>query len=486
MNRKKAQAAQKAMNLAEDYHSWYAAAVEYDLATGKEEWKKEDESPSYHYELIRKRLNELKQADKTNDIKEAVYSLKQGLVHDFGNITNPALYFHTATGTKHLITDYVHEVAIWLRYLCDTPFEDFPHAEKLIFFQHASQSYGRSALLLSGGGPFGIFHLGTIKTLLEHRLLPHVVSGSSIGSVIASILGTQTTQELSVLFEQPTRLFERNIMKPPKKTDFMRQKGFMDFDSLITYVVENVGLITFEEAYKKTNRVLNISMSPAYENQHPYLTNYLTTPHVTIRSAVQASCSVPGMYKPATLSAKNSKGKIVPYMESLKWVDGSMANDLPMSQLSEMFNINHHIVSLVNPLIFPFASTQDQKVMGMLRRLGRSEFRHRLHQILEIAISYQNQKKRAVNVLQARGNTEVSLLRLINGMLDQQYRGDITIFPPRNLKKFYEILQLPIPENYKRGILEGERATWKKVEMIRNQVLISQTLDDCLHQLQSQ
>ena len=33
-------------------------------------------------------------------------------------------------------------------------------------------------------------------------------------------------------------------------------------------------------------------------------------------------------------------------------------------------------------------------------------------------------------------------------------------------------------------MLEGERATWPRIEMIRNQTLISQTLDQCVRTLE--
>ena len=50
------------------------------------------------------------------------------------------------------------------------------------------QVYGRSALLLSGGGGLGIYHLGVIKALFEADLLPRIVSGSSAGAICGAIL----------------------------------------------------------------------------------------------------------------------------------------------------------------------------------------------------------------------------------------------------------------------------------------------------------
>jgi NTE family protein len=41
-------------------------------------------------------------------------------------------------------------------------------------------------------------------------------------------------------------------------------------------------------------------------------------------------------------------------------------------------------------------------------------------------------------------------------------------------------------ESVQRFIREGERATWKRIEMVRNQLLIAQTLDRCQRRLEPQ
>jgi predicted acylesterase/phospholipase RssA len=66
-----------------------------------------------------------------------------------------------------------------------------PLAEKLEFFRRASHCFGRTALMLSGAGALGPFHVGVIKALLEQDLLPNVISGSSAGSLVAAIVGTR-------------------------------------------------------------------------------------------------------------------------------------------------------------------------------------------------------------------------------------------------------------------------------------------------------
>ena len=88
----------------------------------------------------------------------------------------------------------------------------------------------------------------------------------------------------------------------------------------------------------------------------PRLLNYLTAPNVLIWSAIAASCSVPFMFSSYEILAKDPKtGCAKPwnaYPE--RWIDGSVDNDLPMAKLSELFNVNHFVVSQVNPHIVPF------------------------------------------------------------------------------------------------------------------------------------
>ena len=52
----------------------------------------------------------------------------------------------------------------------------------------------------------------------------------------------------------------------------------------------------FLEAYQHTNRILNISVSPADSHQFPRLLNYLTAPNVLIRWAALASSAIPGLF----------------------------------------------------------------------------------------------------------------------------------------------------------------------------------------------
>ena len=84
-------------------------------------------------------------------------------------------------------------------------------------------------------------------------------------------------------------------------------------------------------------------VTPINSSDPPRLLNYLTAPHVLVWSAVVASSSLPGVFESNRLMVKDADGTV--RYESAEWnCDGSMEQDLPMQQLSEMFNVNHFIV----------------------------------------------------------------------------------------------------------------------------------------------
>ena len=49
--------------------------------------------------------------------------------------------------------------------------------------------------------------------------------------------------------------------------------------------------------------------------------------------------------------AKNTRGERLPYVASRKWVDGSIADDLPAKRLARLYGVNHFITSQTNPVV---------------------------------------------------------------------------------------------------------------------------------------
>ncbi|MBF0236776.1 MAG: DUF3336 domain-containing protein [SAR324 cluster bacterium] len=475
MQRRNAVELKQAMAQSTDYQSWYTTAVEYDWLKGHEAWKVENESPDYLYKLILKRLNHLRACYKAKDIPQLVYSLREGLKRNIGNIANPVLYNHARVGTKYLIDDYIHEVSTLLKYLAEEDLKQFSLKDKLKFFRQSYQGYGRSALLLSGGSTMGMFHVGVFRALFEQGLLPRVISGSSAGSIMTSVFGVKTEEEMWTLHREPEQMLAKNIFQRLPWAEIAQGKGILSSKALENFLRDTIGEYTFEEAFERTGRMINISISPLYQSQHPRLANYLTTPHVLIWSACLASCTVPGVFAPVELTAKNIHGEYVTHMKGVRWVDGSVTNDIPIKRLSELFNVNHYIVSQVNPHITPFMEQRwhTKDIRWNMRDLFKSEAKHRGLQLLKLfgAPKYGNR---------------LSMLGMLNSVLDQQYQGDINIFPKLGVKKYLRLFANPDVQEFRAALLEGERATWPHIAMIKNETLVGLTLEKCLLDLEQQ
>ncbi|MBK6286711.1 MAG: patatin-like phospholipase family protein [Gammaproteobacteria bacterium] len=196
------------------------------------------------------------------------------------------------------------------------------------FFQRASHCYGRSALMLSGGGTLGYFHLGVLKALIEQELCPTVISGASAGAFVAAIVGTRTDAEFLALFED-NYLARALTMNSGKHQARLWQKNRIDMDLVKREMQRLIPDMTFLEAFRKTGRSINITVSPASVRQTSRLLNHIASPNVTVLSAVLASSALPGVFAPVQLEARNAAGKIRPHLPSRRWIDGSFSQDLP-------------------------------------------------------------------------------------------------------------------------------------------------------------
>lgn len=105
----------------------------------------------------------------------------------------------------------------------------------------------------------------------------------------------------------------------------MKQGVIRDSKTFEECMINNIGDMTFAEAYNRSRRVLNITVSSSTNYEMPRLLNYLTAPNVLIRSAIAASSAVPFVFQAAPLLAKDANKNIVPWNPSGHlWVDGSM------------------------------------------------------------------------------------------------------------------------------------------------------------------
>ncbi|KAJ1502367.1 hypothetical protein HMI54_014409, partial [Coelomomyces lativittatus] len=274
------------LNSASTYEQWSAAASILDQIEGRDTWKLQPESDLYDYKLLQDRYQALHEAREAKDVHRLIFLLRTSLSRNLGGIGNPNLYGVCKVGTKALIEDYISEVVKCLDIVCSESISTFTHRERMEFFLNTRQSFGRSALLLSGGATLALHHIGVIKCLWECKLLPRIISGASGGSIIASFICTHTEQEFPMMFN-PAYV---------KMHFFTRDKGLkgifdvlnslvsigalFNIDTLIKTVRDMFGDMTFLEAYNRSRRILNITVSSSTVYEMPRLLNYLTSPNV--------------------------------------------------------------------------------------------------------------------------------------------------------------------------------------------------------------
>ncbi|KGO65111.1 Patatin/Phospholipase A2-like protein [Penicillium italicum] len=483
---------------AQSYEEWEEAAFELDELQSKDLWRQNPVSRHYDYRLILGRLEALMSARESEDILTLVNLLRSGLVRNLGNITSTKLFTHAYAGTKLLIDDYITQVALSIQYVTSVPGapmhpSGFSSQAKLELLHDTRQAFGRTTLLLQGGSAFGLCHLGVVKALHLQGLLPRIITGTATGAMIAALVGIHSEDELLPLLDGEgidLSAFERRKMFNDGNGDksdlswigtFYRRmrrllrKGYLfDVGVLEECVRANVGDLTFEEAYARSKRILNITVATMGKNGTPNLLNYLTAPNVLIWSAAVASnASSSGLYSPVTIYCKDETGTIIPWPHTQDAVFRPWRHvqynegESPLSRISELFNVNHFIVSQARPYLVPFLRSElnllDRRQTGW-NNLSRSamrlvivELRHRLRQ------------------LDYLGVLPAPLSRLL---IDETIPGpNLTLVPDLCFWDLRKLFQSPTKDRVSEWALKGERGVWPAISALKVREAVEIELD---------
>jgi len=463
------------MELAQTYEKWSTAASAFDHAEGNDDWKEFEPTESYDYRSIRNQLDKVRDLRYRRDHQQLLYTLNEGLHGNIGGIGKPELYNKAKFGTKRLIHQYIDEICHALNDINESDEKGMPLEVKREFFSRASHCYGRSALLLGGGGSMGYFHAGVVKALFEQGLLPEVISGSSVGSLIGAIACTHSDADLSERLRSDNLLFElkNSSQLIPKVTLFDTSRN-IDVGNLTAYLEKVIPDLTFQEAFELTGRKLNVTVSGLSPKQAPRLLSAITAPNVCIRSAVQASCAIYGIFPPVTLQAKDSHGAKVPYLPSQQWIDGSFLDDLPVKRLSRLYGVNHFIGSIINPAFLLSGFTPDAS--PSVWRSSMLSYARLIKQASSEVLKLSRDHFRVKSPLSNMG------MHLTYSLLSQEHTADLNISPKRRLGNPMKLLSAPNPTELEELVREGESCAWERIEMIRNCTSISRTLDNILYE----
>ncbi|KAI0173390.1 hypothetical protein GGR52DRAFT_384449 [Hypoxylon sp. FL1284] len=486
-----------ALRHAEVYEEWEHAALQLDNLKELNIWRNNPSSHHYDWTLINDRLDSIVEARESNDLQSLVDLVRSGLVRNLGNITAPRLYNRAFAGTKYLIEEYIMQVAGAVEDINQgvaipaseqhTHTDTLSTQQKLDFLHDSRQAFGRSTLVLQGGAMFGICHLGVVKALFLRGLLPRIITGTATGALIASLVAIHTEDELpGVLkggginleaFEVHERQAHSGHQSPHSRTHlggaswetllrriqrFWREGYFLDVKVLEDCVKANVGDLTFEEAYNRSKRVLNITVATAEQEGIPALLNYITAPNVLIwTAAVASNASTPSLYgsRQTTVLCKDVNGKIVPWAPANAYrawthVSGKERKS-PLSRVAQLFNVNHFIVSQARPYLIPFLESDMHGPSLFTARHKRAQMTGHLFRVVGLEVRHRLRQLDTLGLLPAG---------IRKFLVDEEVpAASVTLVPSVTARDFVRLLETPTRETLDYWILRGERSVWPAV-----------------------
>ena len=203
-----------------------------------------------------------------------------------------------------------------------------------------AEGYGNSLLLtkevglvLSGGGALGFAHIGAIKALEEYGIEPAYVAGSSMGAIIGVMYAAGYSADDIMQIIKEERLYKVGRLMTTQSA--FRNEGFSTHKTLLRELVELVPHNSFDSLERKFMVcVTNVETGEAaYQHEDGNLKEY-----------VAASASIPGAFEPIVI-------------DSVRYVDGGVTDNLPVSQL---LTLNPQLF-IIGVDVLPFVENFDAK-----------------------------------------------------------------------------------------------------------------------------
>ncbi|KAI0460059.1 hypothetical protein F5B21DRAFT_128702 [Xylaria acuta] len=495
----------EALRKAEVFEDWEHAALQLDNLKELNLWRNDPSSHSYDWTLISERLNSILTAREDNDLESLVELVRSGLVRNLGNITAPKLYNRSFAGTKYLIEEYIPQVAGAIEDINTegaSPQQEYDPVtlstqRKLDFLHDARQAFGRTTLVLQGGAIFGLCHVGVVKALFLRGLLPRIITGTATGALIASLVAIHTEDELPGVLKgdgidlSAFEAHEQQVHNGPKwaphgnsgwKTlvrrmvRFWHEGYFLDVKVLEECVKANLGDLTFEEAFHRSKRVLNITVATAAHDGIPTLLNYITAPNVLIwTAAVASNASTPSLYgsRQTTVLCKDANGKIVPWAPATSFRPWTHASDKdrksPLARISQLFNVNHFIVSQARPYLIPFLESDMHGPSLYTARHKRAQMTGHLVRIVGLEVRHRMRQLDTLGLLPA------SIRRFL---VDEEVHGaSMVLVPTVTASDFIRLLETPTRETLDYWILRGERSVWPAVCALKIRCMVEYEIE---------
>ena len=195
-------------------------------------------------------------------------------------------------------------------------------------------------LCLSGGGIKGAAHIGVLQSLEEHNINIDYISGTSSGSIVATLYAIgYSPKEIYNFFKQYskeiTHISFRNIFKMIYGLLFKHTiiiDGLNDgkkLEKILYTVCAEKNIYTINQInFPLLIPSVNIENGETYiftskKTRHTYQDTYIYDDSILVSKAIRASCSFPGIYSPC-----HYKNKIL--------VDGGIRENIPWKETKKL------------------------------------------------------------------------------------------------------------------------------------------------------
>ena len=174
---------------------------------------------------------------------------------------------------------------------------------------HSSFLTQEFGLVLSGGGALGLAHIGAIKALEEAGIEPAWVAGSSMGAIIGVMYAAGYSADEIMQIVKEERLYK--VGRLIRLQSALRNSGMSTHKTLLHELHELIPHNSFDSLERRFMVcVTDVERGePVYRYEGANLAEY-----------VAASASIPALFEPVTI-------------DSVRYVDGGVTDNLPVSQL---------------------------------------------------------------------------------------------------------------------------------------------------------
>jgi len=223
-------------------------------------------------------------------------------------------------------------------------------------------------LALGGGGAPAMSEIGVLQWFEDHRIPVDVIAGTSMGSIISALYATgHTPEQMKQILTEDSINSVFRIDQAYSAQSFRRREDSHDLPNGITIGLKHgIGfrnsLLTeaglnelLEKQFLRYNDAVDFNSLPIpFRAQATDLTDATTVTFArgSLRDAVLASASIPGVFKPFQ-------------MDGHDYVDGAILENLPTPEVKAM---GANVVLAVSLELAPVGNGDLNNILGVLQR----------------------------------------------------------------------------------------------------------------------